>query len=72
MLGQKIVFRGQSLISSFRVFSAKAAAAREVKFEDEWRSAKEFSEIPYLTKLGAMRGFLPGGEIIFKSSKKLS
>lgn len=67
----KNVFQGQSVKSSIRVFSANAAAAHEVKFEDEWNSAKDYNSIPCMTKLQAIRSFLPGGKYVIDKLKSI-
>jgi hypothetical protein len=35
---------------------------QSVRFEDEWANAKPFESIPRLSKLQAIRAFMPGGK----------
>lgn len=58
----RILFRGQNPVTNIRVFSAQAAKVTNSNFQDEWNNAKSYESIPALTKLQAIRSFLPGGE----------
>jgi hypothetical protein len=58
----KILFGGQNQASKFRVFSAQAVKATSSNFQKEWDDAKPYESIPAMTKLGAIRNFMPGGE----------
>lgn len=62
----KLYSRGQRLTSQLRLLATQPAIATEIKFQDEWNNAKPFESIPGMTKLEAIRRFLPGGDIILQ------
>lgn len=58
----KIIFRCQG---HWRKLSTQAATKpADSKFQEEWNSAKPYASIPAMTKLQALRAFLPGGKEI--------
>jgi hypothetical protein len=61
----------QSPLQKLRVFSAEAAKATKPNFKEEWDSAKPYESIPAMTKLQAIRYFMPGGELkIYETDKR--
>lgn len=45
-----------------RLYSVEAA--RKVSnFQEEWDKARPYDQIPKLTKISLIRGFLPGGKV---------
>lgn len=62
LIDTKILARGQSLACSAMKFSTQTASAPDKNFQDEWANAKPFESIPAMTKLQAIRAFLPGGK----------
>lgn len=61
LFDRKVLIRGQTLIQSVCRLSTQTAAARDKNFEDEWNNAKPFESIPAMSKVEAVRAFLPGG-----------
>jgi hypothetical protein len=61
------IFRGQSLIKPLsRTFCSPNTAEKsaDLKFQDEWNSAKAYEDIPGFTVFGSIKNFMPGGEIV--------
>lgn len=57
----KTLFVVQSPTFNSRFFSAQTAKATSSNFKEEWNNAKPYESVPKLTKLQAIRSFLPGG-----------
>lgn len=68
----KLHFKGQSLITKCRLVATQTAKVSDIKFQDEWNGAKSFDSIPGMTKLQAIRSFLPGGSLIIFLSFQVS
>lgn len=60
----RLFSQGQLLRAPLRLASTQTAKASESKFQDEWDNAKPFESIPAMTKLQAIRNFLPGGNLL--------
>lgn len=60
----KTLFGGQiqNSVQKLRLFSAQAAKAASPNFKDEWNNAKPYGNIPSMSKLGAIKRFMPGGK----------
>lgn len=56
------LLKSQSLVKQLRSLTTQPEKAFDSKFQQEWDNAKPFESIPAMTKIQAIRNFMPGGE----------